>query len=41
MDVLWITTGALSVTTGIVGGLVLRQYIARLDEQRLRRRERP
>lgn len=39
MDLVWIVTGTVSVLTGIAGGLVGRQYIARLDQQRAARRD--
>lgn len=40
IDAVWITTGALSVTTGIVGGLVLRQWVAQMDNRRAEKRAR-
>jgi len=39
VSIVYIVTGSISVITGIVGGFVLRQHIARLDERDAARRD--
>lgn len=39
MNIVYVVTGFISVVTGIVGGLILRQHVARLDERNAARRD--